>query len=145
MSHHRVSGIIVFVFGRRGNIPAELAEAGSPAPRPRPSSVSGQALCRTRGKGAEAAREERAVARVERVAARVEGGVLGEEALDELEFVLLFPEEDVDQELLLPLELLHDGFGNVGDPPGNNEAEEHHQILAEGEEEKGLCEREKID
>lgn len=65
--------------------------------------------------------------------ARREGGaVLGEKALDELEFLLLLPKEDVDEELLLPLELLHDGLGNVGDDPGHQETEEHHQVLQGG-------------
>lgn len=122
-SHHRVAGILVLVPGRRG----ELAEAGRPA-RPGHAAVPGKARRRTRRQRAEAARELRAVGGVERVE-RVEAFVLGEEALDELEFLLLLPQEDVHQELLLPFELLHDGFGNVGDPPGNDEAEEHHQIL----------------
>lgn len=123
-SHRRVFRILIFVFGRRRDVPGELAEAGRPAPRPRPSSVSGRALRRTRGQSTVAAREGDA---------RVDCGVLGEEALDELEFLLLLPQEDVDQELLLPLELLHDGLGNVGDHPGDHEAEEHHQVLEEGE------------
>lgn len=76
------------------------------------------------------------------MAARLEGGILGEEALDELEFFLLFPQEHVDQELLLPFELLHNGFGNVGDHPGNNEAEEHHKILEYGEKSRRVTKAE---
>lgn len=122
MSHRCMSRILIFISGRRGNLPGELAEAGSPRPRPR------QALRWTWGQSIEAAREGKALALV-----------LGEEALDELQFFLLFPQEDVDQELLLLFKLLHDGFGNVRDHPGNYEAEEHHQILEEGVKRRKRC------
>lgn len=66
------------------------------------------------------------------MAAWFDGSVLGKEALDELEFFFLFPQEDVDQEFLLPFELLHNCFGDVRDHPGNHKAEEHYQVLREG-------------
>lgn len=40
VSHCCVSRILIFLPGRRRNLPAELAEAGCPAPRPRPPSIS---------------------------------------------------------------------------------------------------------
>lgn len=49
--------------------------------------------------------------------------ILGEEGLDELELFLFLLQEHFHQELLLPFELLYDGFGDVGDDPGYNQAE----------------------
>ena len=94
------------------------------------------------GQSAVAAWDGEARSRVEHVAAWLQRGVLGEEALDELELLLLLPQEDVHQELLLPLELLHDGFGDVGDHPGDHEAEEHHKVLEQrGTEREGWMQR----
>lgn len=121
-SHHRLSGILVFAPGLCWDVPAELAEAGRPAPQPLP--FPGPVRARARGEGAVAAREEGGLGRAGGV-----GRILGEEALNELELFLFLLQEDVHQELLLPFELLHDGFGNVGDYPGHHQAEEHHQIL----------------
>lgn len=92
MSHRRVSRILIFISGRWGVVPGELAEAGRPTPRSWPfsSSVTGQALCWSWRKSTVAARDEGALTWVEHGAARVEGGILGEKVLDELELFLFF-------------------------------------------------------
>lgn len=132
MSHRRVFGVFIFIPRKRRDVPRELAEASGPAPHPRPSSIFGGGLGGAGGQSTVAAQDGQALLRGGGVATRRARGVLGEEALDELELFLLFPQEDVDQELLLSFQLLHDRFGDVGDHPGNHEAEEHHQVLRAG-------------
>lgn len=122
-SHCCVSRILVS--RRRGVVSVELAEAGRPASRPRPVSALVRTLHRTRRKSTIAARHEGTLTQV----GRLQGRILGEETSDELKLFLLLLQENVHQELLLSFQLLHDGFGNVGDHPGHHQAEEHHQIL----------------
>lgn len=117
----------VVIAGLLRAVPGELAEAGGPAPCPRPVSSS------IASRGAHGARRQSAVATghagaLDKVG-RLEVGVLGEEAANELEFLLLLLQENVDQELLLALQLLHDGLGNIGDHPRHHQAEKHHEVL----------------
>lgn len=123
-SHRCVSRILIARLLRA--VSGKLAEAGCPAPRPRPvSSVASRRARRARRQSAVATGHAWCLGKV----GRLEGGVLGEETADQLELLLLFLQKDVDQQLLLALELLHNGLGNVGYHPRHHQAEEHHQIL----------------
>lgn len=69
-----------------------------------------------------------------RIGLTLAGLVLGgEEALEEVEFLLLLSEEHVHQQSLLSLQLLTDVLRHVRDHPGNQQAQEHHQVLMERE------------
>lgn len=123
-----MSGIVIARLLRA--VPGKLAEAGGPAPRPRPvsSSIASGGARRARRQSAVATRHAGSLGQL----GRLDGRVLGEETADELELLLLLLQEDVNQQLLLALQLLHDGLGNVGDHPRHHQAEEHHQILKKG-------------
>lgn len=130
-SHCCVSRILVS--RQRGVVSGELAEAGRPASRPRPVSALVRTLHRTRRESTTATRHKGTLTQV----GHLQGRILGEETSDELKLFLLLLQENVHQELLLSFELLHDGFGDVGDHPRHHQAEEHHQILRIQEETNG--------
>ena len=132
LSHHCLSGTLDFAPGRCRGLPGELAEAGRPAPHPLPLPLSVGALRQAGREGAVAAWDGGALS-------WGGAGILGEEALNELELFLFLLQEHVHQELLLPFELLHDGFRHVGDDPGYHQAEEHHQILEKTAIHSGKC------
>ncbi len=128
-SHGRVLGDVAS--GRHGHLAGELAEACGSGSGARSWGQGGRERSRLG-----LLKRQRGLIRHFQLLQLFLCQISGEQALDQLQLLLFFIQEDVHQKSLLFLQLLADVFGHVRDHPGHQHAHGYHQVLEKWERHK---------